>query len=547
MEGRRMVEGNLVDVVRGEIRAVRVEERDGVVTRVTPASGTYDGFLVPGFIDAHVHVESSLLCPSRFAEAVVPRGTTAVVTDPHEIANVMGMPGMDYMAADARATPLRVRFTAPSCVPATPFETSGAVLGPEEVDRLLAREEFVALGEVMNYPGAIRRDPDVMAKIGSARRHGKPVDGHCPGLSGRSLEEYAGLGISTDHECTSAEEALEKARAGMTVMVREGSVAKNLDALLPFAMENDFLLVTDDILVTDLLEGHLDRILSRMVRAGMDPIHALRSVTLRPALHYGLPLGAVEPGRMADVVKVSDLESFAVEEVYIHGRIAAHRGAPMFSAWPVLPAKPALPFRKETADFEIPSTGERVEARVIVHIPGSIETGEATAVLPASGGRVLPDPSQDVLSLAVVNRYRDAPVANAFVRGFGLRRGAIASSVAHDSHNILVLGANATDMAAAANALLLQGGGFCVCEGRKSEILDLRIGGLMSADPAAAVADRLGAMHRRARELGCTAERPFMALSFMSLLVVPRLKIGDRGLFDVDRFEFVEVLPRRAA
>ncbi len=314
-----IIEGNVVDVISGEIFPGRVVHRDGIIRAVERIPGSFRGFLLPGFIDAHIHVDSSLLCPSRFAEAVVPHGTTAIVTDPHEIANVLGMAGISYMRRDAASVPLRVRFTAPSCVPATPFETSGASLGPEEVEAVLREEDVVALGEVMNYLGAIEGDPGVLGKIRAAGRIGKPVDGHCPLLTGDDLRKYVALGISTDHECTRLEEAREKHALGMRILVRQGSAAKNLEALAPFARENDFLLVSDDKLAADLLEGHLDMVLRQAVEAGIDPLHAVRAVTSRPAEHYRLPGGSIEAGRPADIVKVGSLSGFEVEEVAIGG------------------------------------------------------------------------------------------------------------------------------------------------------------------------------------------------------------------------------------
>lgn len=538
----RFIEGNIVDVISGEIFPGRVVHRDGVIRAVERLSGTFPGFLLPGFIDAHVHVDSSLLCPSRFAEAVIPHGTTAVVTDPHEIANVLGMPGISYMRRDTAGVPLRFYFTAPSCVPSTPFETAGASLGPAEVETLLREDDVVALGEVMNYLGAIARDPVLIAKIQAARRAGKPIDGHCPLLTGEKLKEYVDLGISTDHECTSGDEAREKHSLGMHILVREGSAAKNLHALAPFARENDFFLVSDDKLAPDLLEGHLDRTLAQSVALGIDPLHAIRAVTLRPADHYHLPMGAIAAGRTADITKVTDLSSFAVEEVYIGGRLAASGGTPAFQATPVSMRETfPIPSRREP-DFTVAAPGPTAAVRVIAVIRGEIVTASETAVVRVEKGRVVPDPERDILLVSVVNRYRDAPVSCGFVRGFGLKAGAIASSVAHDAHNIVVVGANPEDMAGAVNTIIRESGGFCLSAGGISVSLPLGIAGLMSAEPPRDVGSRIGLLQRRARELGCLLDWPFMTMSFLSLLVIPRLKIGDRGLFDVDAYRFVDAV-----
>ena len=541
------IEGNVVDVLSGEIFPGKVFHENGVITGVAPSAGTRSGYLLPGFLDAHIHIDSSLLCPSRFAEAVVPHGTTAVVTDPHEIANVLGTGGIAYMRRDAATAPLRVFFTAPSCVPATAFETSGAFLGPSEVADLLAQEDVVALGEVMNFRGAIEGDPGVAAKIRAAKRAGKPVDGHCPMLTGEDLRKYAALGISTDHECTSAQEALEKHRLGLTIMVREGSAAKNLAALAPFAREHDFLLVSDDRIAGDLVEGHADANLARAVSLGIDPLHAVRSVTIRPSAHYRLPLGAIAPGRMADLVRVRDLAGFSVEEVYIGGRLVAKEGRPLFSSAPApLPAPFPVPERR-SADFSVPAAGRSAAVRVIRLIRDEIVTGSETAVLRTAGGRVVPDPRRDVLLVSVVNRYREEKVASGFVRGFGLRKGAIASSIAHDSHNVIVVGTGEEGMAEAANAIIRNAGGLCFAGDGSPLLLPLPVGGLMSTAAPREVADVLSRLCARAQEAGCLPDRPFLTMSFLSLLVIPSLKIGDRGLFDVEKFRFVDPVLRRKA
>jgi len=543
----RPIEGQIVDVLTGEIFPGRIVHADGVITAVERLPFAPPGFLLPGFIDCHVHVDSSLLCPSRFAEAAVPHGTTAVVTDPHEIANVCGASGIEWMRRDARGAPLRVYFTAPSCVPATPFETNGAVLGADEVRALLAQPDVVALGEMMNYPGAVARDPEVVAKISAARAAGKPVDGHCPLLSGNALREYVELGISTEHECTSVAEALEKHGLGMRILVREGSAAKNLETLAPFAREHGFCLVSDDIVAPDLVRGHLDAALARATALGIDALHALRAVTVRPAEHYRLPLGALVPGRKADVVRVADLSSFAVEEVCIGGRRVAEKGRPLFEPTPP-PGPAAIKAAPRTADeFRLPAAGAKVRARVIGVVPDQIVTGAGTAELVVAGGFARPAPDRDLLLIAVVNRYRDAPVARGFVSGFGLGTGALASSVAHDSHNVIVVGAREEDMAAAVAAVIGHAGGLAVAAGGRVDALPLPVAGLMSAEPPRQVASRLEALDAAARALGCRLPCPFMTLSFLSLLVIPRLKIGDRGLFDAEAFRFTDPLVGAAA
>ncbi len=541
-----LIEGNLVDVRRKDVFPARVEHRDGLITRVERVAGPFDSYLVPGFVDAHIHIELSHLCPSRFAEVVVPHGTTSVVADPHEIANVRGLPGIEYMVKDSSIVPLRTYFTAPSCVPATHFESSGAVLGPDEIESLLSREDFVALGEVMDYPAVVSGAPGMVAKIDVAKRLGKPIDGHCPLLSGVDLRKYVEAGITTDHECTSSEEALEKYRLGMMIMARQGSASRNLAELYDFAAKHEFILVSDDKSASDLLEGHVDKMLREAVALGMDPVHALRAATINPAVHYKLPVGVIEAGRAADIVRVSDLHGFDVQEVYIGGELVSSGGAVRFEARPKEMVDPMPLQRKTPSDFEIQSTAPSVTAKVIVVVDGEIVTSRTTARLPTMDGKVVPDVQNGIARIAVVNRYHDAPVSNAFVSGFGLTRGAIASSVAHDSHNVIVVGVDSEDMAQAFNALVSEGGGFCVFADGKATLLRLRVAGLMCTKPAFEVKRSYDQLDAAVRALGCGLTNPFMTLSFLSLLVVPRLKIGDRGLFDVDRFEFTEVLSSQA-
>lgn len=536
----RPIDGNIVDVVAGRIFPGRIFHDRGVITGIKPVPGPFPGFLLPGFLDAHIHIDSSLLCPSRFAEAVVPHGTTAVITDPHEIANVLGMRGISSMRKDAATVPLRVFFTAPSCVPSTAFESGGATLGPEDVETLLRERDIVGLGEVMNYRGAIEGESLVVAKIRAAHRVGKPVDGHAPMVTGEDLRRYVALGISTDHECTSAAEALEKHSLGMRIMVRDGSVAKNLSALATFAKEHDFCLVSDDRLASDLARSHLDGSLARAVSLGIEPLHAVRAVTVTPADHYRLPLGAIVPGRMADIVKVRDLSGFFVEEVYIGGGLVAAGGRPAFTARPVPLMKVFPVSRKRTGDFSVPSRGRSASVRVIRLIRDEIVTGAETATLRVERNRVIPDRKRDILSVSVVNRYRDAPVATGFVRGFGLKAGAMASSVAHDAHNIIVVGSDPSEMAHAANAVIRESGGLCYASGETLVHLPLQIAGLMSTDSVEDVVSRLSLLRAKTREAGCELNLPFMTLSFLSLLVIPRLKIGDRGLFDAEAFRFVD-------
>ena len=537
----KSLEGNLVDVVDNKIYPARVTMDGGKITAVEKLTTEVSGFLLPGFIDAHVHIDSSQLCPSRFAEAAVPHGTTAVVTDPHEMANVLGMEGIEYMVQDAKGVPLRINFTAPSCVPASPFEGNGATLGSKEVDALLRRKEFVGLGEMMDYPAVIRGDKEAIAKIKAARENWKPVDGHCPGLTGPDLVRYINAGINTEHESTTADEAEEKYRLGMWIMVRESAAERNLRDLMPFARANECFLVTDDIQAAELCQGHLDAVLRKAVLMGMAPIHAIRAVTAWPAWHYYLPGGSIAVGRTADVVIVDDLREFHVREVYIGGELVAKDGKALFEPKPLRREGGIMKQDRQAAELCINHPGPKARVRVIGIIPGAIESKGLEAELDVIEGAVRASLDKDVLLMAVVSRYREAKPALAFVKGMGLRSGAIASTVAHDSHNIIAVGTSAAKLAKAINRVS-EKGGYYISDGQREETLELDVCGLMSTSPAAEVAAAEERIHALARDMGCSLVAPLQTLAFQGLLVIPELKLSDRGLFDSRRMEFVNVV-----
>jgi len=527
-----------VDVERGEVYPGEVVFEAGRIKEVRRRRASYSRYLLPALVDAHIHIESSMLTPSRFAEVAVAHGTVAVVADPHEIANVLGVAGVEYMLRDASQVPLKFYFTAPSCVPAAPFESAGARLGAEEVAALLARDEVVALGEVMNFPGVVAGEPEVMAKLSAARRLGKPIDGHCPGLRGEALRRYVEAGISTEHECTSLEEAEEKAELGMKIMLREGSSARNLKALARF--RGEAFLVSDDLHASDLLRGHVNRLLRRAVEEGIDELEAVRMVSLYPARHYRLNVGLLRPGDPADVVVVSDLRSFSCEECYIEGKLVARRGRTLFEASPPEGENTVRASLKSPEDFRVRAKKARPKVRVMVLIPGEIVTREEVVELP--GREIEAVPERDILKLAVVERYGGERVGVALVKGFGMRRGAIAASIAHDSHNIIAVGAGDEELAEAVNQVIRMHGGIAVVAGGEVRAsLALPIAGLMSPLSAGEVAAALERVNSAARELGCSLEAPVMALSFLALPVIPKLKLTPRGLFDAERFEFVEL------
>jgi adenine deaminase len=503
-------------------------------------------FVAPGFIDPHVHIESAMTCVGEFARAVAARGTTTVVADPHEIANVLGTVGIRYMLASAEGQPINVFYTLPSCVPATGLETAGAELTAADMAGFFDHPRIVALGEMMNFPGVLGGDPGVLAKLAAARRSGKPVDGHAPGLSGLDLAAYAAAGITSDHECTSAAEAREKLAAGMYVMIRQGTAARNLKDLLPIVTEGAcrrLMWCTDDRHPHDLLhEGHIDAILREAIGAGVDPVTAIRMATLTPAERFGLnDLGALAPGRQADFVVFSDLKSPSAEEVYCRGVLVARNGSmvPGLAPPPPPSAPPSMRVGTADLDFSVRCTGRRV--RVIEVVADQIFTRQTVAAAPLAAGVFASDPARDLLKIAVIERHRGSGrVGLGVIRGIGLKNGALASSVAHDSHNIIVVGTTDADMRAAAEAVAAMGGGLVAAAGgRVLSSLPLPVAGLMSEEPLPVVSAAVDRLIRAAGDLGSALKDPFMTLSFMALPVIPELKITDRGLVDVNRFEHV--------
>jgi len=537
------VTGRLVDLHDRTVRPATVHVRDGVVERIEPAEEAPGRYLLPGFVDAHVHVESAMLTPSEFARAATPHGTVATVSDPHEIANVLGVEGVEYMIADGEQVPFHFAFGAPSCVPATPFETSGATVGPDAVAALLDRDDVPYLSEMMNVPGAIHRDDDVMAKIAAAQKRDKPVDGHAPGLRGEGVEAYANAGIETDHECVEIEEAREKLAAGMTIMIREGSAAKNFDALLPLMDEapDRLMFCSDDKHPDALVEGHIDDLARRAIDRGYDRYDVLRAACVHPVRHYDLDVGLLREGDPADFIVVDDPDALTVQRTYVEGTLVAEGGETTIERVPSavvnqFAAEPVAP-----AAFRVPADGERM--RVMTAVDNQLVTGEEIVEAPVDDdGRAVADPDRDLLKLAVINRYAEtSDPAVAFIRGFGLDEGALASSVAHDSHNVVAVGTSDDALARAVNAVIRQEGGISAV-GEGTHVLPLPIAGLVSDEPYDVVARRYTRLSRFVQdELGSPMDAPFMTLSFMALLVIPQLKLSDQGLFDGEAFSFVDV------
>ncbi len=505
-------------------------------------------YVSPGFIDAHVHIESSMTSVAEFAKAVVCKGTTTVVADPHEIANVMGTAGIDYMLRASEKLPVNVFFTLPSCVPATYMETAGADLNPEMLKPYLGNDRIVALGEMMNFPGVIFRDNAVMQKITDTRRLNKPVDGHAPGLGGKDLNAYIAAGILSDHECISADEAMEKLRLGMHIMIREGTGAKNLNDLLPIVNEKTahrIMWCSDDRHPNDICdEGHIDFIIRKAIGSGLDPVTAIKIGTVNPARYFGQKsLGAIAPGRKADMVVFSDLNNPVPEEVYTSGSLAAIDGqiSPEIRFDEIPDCLSVMNVKTGTLDFSISASAEKEKIRVIELLPGQVVTRQREDCVKIKDEMAVSDTSRDILKIVVVERHKaTGNIGKAFVSGFGFKKGAIASSVAHDSHNIIVVGTCDEDMKIAVKRIIEMNGGLtAACDGKVSAELPLPLAGLMSVDPLEAVRSQMDAMINAACNMGASVPDPFMLLSFLALPVIPELKLTDRGLFDVTQFAHV--------
>ncbi|MCB0633752.1 MAG: adenine deaminase [Saprospiraceae bacterium] len=507
------------------------------------------GYLLPGFVDAHVHVESSMLPPSEFARLAVVHGTLATVSDPHEIANVLGVAGVEYMLKDARQVPFKFCFGAPSCVPATSFETAGAAMDAAEVITLLQRDDIGYLSEMMNFPGVIHQDAQVMAKIAGAKRLHKPVDGHAPGLRGIDAQTYFAAGITTDHECFTYEEGREKAKTGVKILIREGSAARNFEALWPLIKEfpEQIMFCSDDKHPDDLIKGHINQLVARAVALRCDLFDVLRAACVHPREHYQLPLGQLKPGDPADFIILKDLTQFLVKESWLNGTCVARDGRTLIERResPVMNHFKAK--ERKPADFVLPGKETPMKVRIIKTLDGEIVTEEEIEEVSVTNGRLEADTKKDILKIAVINRYTEqAPAAVAFVRGFGLQCGAIASTVAHDSHNIVAVGTDDEALATTVNALIGVKGGVCATDGKGiTQLLPLPIAGLMSTEDGYTLAENYARIDNWVKsELSCKLQAPFMALSFLALPVIPALKLTDLGLFDVRKFGFTEVVVR---
>lgn len=537
------IQGNFVDILARQVYPAEVELRDGKVAAIRRLDcAPLEQYILPGFIDAHVHIESSMLAPSEFARMAVIHGTVATVSDPHEIANVLGMEGVRFMIENGKQVPFHFYFGAPSCVPATPFETAGAVLSAREIDSLLQIDKLNYLSEMMNYPGVLNADPEVLEKIRVAKSLGRPVDGHAPGLRGESAKRYIEAGISTDHECFTLEEALDKLRYGMKIIIREGSAAKNYDALHPIIRSHPFhvMFCSDDKHPHELAIGHINTLVKRsIIDHSHDLFHILRAACIAPIEHYKLAVGQLRVGDSADCIVVDNLRDFTVLQTYIKGQLVAERGRSLIPRVDVPCINQFNTLPKKESDFAVPAQGDHI--RVIVALDGQITTSQEVVKAVIEDGNVVTDVSQDLLKLVVVNRYEVAPPAVAFVKNFGLRHGALASSIAHDSHNIIAVGCNDRDLCTAVNAIIDAHGGIAAVSGDTVHLLPLPLAGIMSPDDAWTIARTYETIDAVAKSMGSSLQAPFMTLSFMALLVIPSLKLSDRGLFDVNQFAFTSL------
>jgi len=540
------VEGNIIDITKRNIFFGELEVEGGKIKSITKVSDQREGvpFISPGFIDSHVHIESSMLIPSEFARLAVVHGTVSTISDPHEIANVCGMEGVEFMIENGNTVPFKFNFGAPSCVPATIFETAGAELNHDDVKALLERPEIKYLSEMMNFPGVLYKDEEVLKKIDAAHQLGKPVDGHAPGLRGDAVQQYIDAGISTDHECFTAEEALDKLQRGMKILIREGSAAKNFEALIDLL--NDWpemmMFCSDDKHPDSLVENHINQLCARAVEKGIDIFNILQAACINPILHYKLDVGSLQFNDPADFIILEDLKKFKVKQTYIDGLLLAENGKTV-GGWVkhVEDQESVNHFDcslKKEEDFIYSFTGQE-EILVIEALDGQLITNRLVAKPKVLNQNIISDLKNDVLKMVVVNRYHDAPVAVSFVKNFGLKQGAIASSVAHDSHNIIAVGADDKSICEAVNLVIKETGGVVALGNGKEEVLALPVAGLMSNQNGYKVAESYTSIDQFAKNLGSTLLAPFMTLSFMALLVIPHLKLSDKGLFDGDEFKFI--------
>lgn len=533
--------GNIVDVVSQRIFPGTVFVKNGKISEIHEHETDKTEYILPGLVDAHIHIESSMLIPSEFGRIAVIHGTVATVSDPHEVGNVLGLQGIRFMIENGKKIPFNFYFGAPSCVPATPFETSGATIGPAELEELLQSDDIWYLSEMMNFPGVLFHDPEVIHKLELARKYNKPVDGHAPGLTGEQAAIYAREGISTDHECYTKKEALDKIKFGMKILIREGSAAKNFDALCELIEEYPemIMLCSDDKHPNDLVDGHINLLVKQALKRGFNPFNVLRSCTYNPVMHYHLDTGLLQKGDPADLILVDDLTEFNVLQTYVHGEKVAENGKSLIVPVSETPLNHFNTGKISESDLAVPFENQHIQ--VLKALEGQLITEKLKVRAKVKENQVVSDPSEDILKIVVKNRYFEAPPAIGFTKGFGLKEGAIASCVAHDSHNIIAVGTDDASITAAINMIVEAKGGISLVAGDVRKILPLPVAGIMTMDDGFAVARSYDQMDKKVKEMGSGLRAPYMTLSFMALLVIPELKLSDKGLFDGAKFSFTSL------
>ena len=535
------IQGQIVDIQNKRIFSGEITVENGKIKSIVEKEHDVKHYIMPGFIDAHIHIESSMLVPSEFAKLAVLHGTVGTISDPHEIANVLGKDGVYYMIENSKKVPLKFHFGAPSCVPATSFETAGAVIDSEGIKELLASSDIYYLAEMMNYPGVLFDDEEVMKKIAWAKHFNKPVDGHAPGLRGDAVKKYISAGITTDHECFTYEEAAEKLSLGMKVIIREGSAAKNFEALIDLLPEHfeNIMFCSDDKHPDDLIVSHINALCARAVAKGMDVFKVLQAACINPVHHYNMNVGILRENDFADFIVVEDLDDFKVQQTYINGELVAENGISKVAHVDFETPNNFNTSLKKTEDFEVKSSATTI--RVIEALEGQLITNEIHHASLIQDGNLVSNTTDDILKMTVVNRYQEAKPAMAFIKNFGLKKGAIASSVAHDCHNIVAVGTSDEEICKAVNLLIENKGGVCAVNGNEQKVLPLPVAGIMSDKDGWTAGKLYQEIDQMAKELGSNLKAPFMTLSFMALLVIPDLKLSDKGLFTGNTFSIVDL------
>ena len=535
------VKGNIIDILNKRIFKGEVVIENGYISAIREVNHEVENYILPGFVDAHIHIESSMVVPSEFAKIAVLHGTVATVSDPHEIANVLGVQGVGFMIENGKKVPLKFNFGAPSCVPATSFESTGAVINADDIKLMMENPDINYLAEMMNYPGVLFDDEEVLQKIEHAKNNNKPIDGHAPGLRGDDVTKYIAAGISTDHECFRYDEALEKLQKGMKILIREGSAAKNFDALidlLPAYFEN-MMFCSDDKHPDDLLLGHINQLCERAVAKGIDVFKVLQAACVNPVKHYNLEVGLLQKGDAADFILVDNLKEFNVLETYINGELVAKNGKSFVKSVPFEILNNFNTDIKKVADFRLASSSKKI--RVIEALDGELVTNNIEADTLIVDGNLVSNTATDVLKMTVVNRYKNETPSIAFIKNFGIKEGAIASSVGHDSHNIIAIGVSDEAICKAVNLIIKNKGGVCAVTKTTEKVVALPVAGIMSDQPAEIIGNAYAALDAMAKEMGSTLRAPYMSLSFMALLVIPSLKLSDKGLFDGTSFQFTSL------